>query len=278
MGVDVRVRGRARASYGSSTWHPKAGNHDGCALDEDGLYTAGGRPPYADATGTDGLLRYKYRGDDPQHAENRALRRAYLDGLPLIWFVGVEPGRYEPIFPVWILQDEPEQLQFVLALDEGQRRLSVGESVDDAERRYAERVNKQRLHQPLFRARVLAAYDEQCAMCRLRHAELLDAAHILADAHPSGAPVVPNGLSLCKIHHAAFDRNIIGIRPDLKVHVRDDILREIDGPMLRHGIQEMHDATLTVPRLRSARPNEAWLDERYSTFLRTPAPQGAGHH
>jgi hypothetical protein len=36
--------------------------------------------------------------------------------------------------------------------------------------------------------------------------ELLDAAHILPDGHPKGEPVVPNGLALCKLHHAAFDR------------------------------------------------------------------------
>lgn len=38
----------------------------------------GATPPYKDQQGTDGLIRYKYRGDDPMHAENRALRRAYL--------------------------------------------------------------------------------------------------------------------------------------------------------------------------------------------------------
>ncbi len=52
------------------------------------VYTKpGATPPYADAEGPDGLIRYKYRGDDPLHPENRALRRAYLDGLPVIWFV-----------------------------------------------------------------------------------------------------------------------------------------------------------------------------------------------
>ena len=53
-----------------------------------------------------------------------------------------------------------------------------------------------------------------------------------------GAPVVPNGLSLCKIHHAAYDENFLGVRPDLVVEVRADV-DQIDGPMLRHGLQEM---------------------------------------
>ena len=54
-----------------------------------------------------------------------------------------------------------------------------------------------------------------------------------------GSQIVPNGLALCKIHHAAYDSNIVGIRPDLIVEIQPKILAEVDGPMLRHGLQEM---------------------------------------
>ena len=60
-------------------------------------------------------------------------------------------------------------------------------------------------------------------VCRLRHWELLDAAHILPDKHPLGEPVVPNGLALCKLHHAAFDADILGVRPDLRIERRDQV-------------------------------------------------------
>jgi predicted restriction endonuclease len=88
----------------------------------------------------------------------------------------------------------------------------------------------------------------------LRHPELLDAAHIIPDAHPSGQPVVPNGLSICRIHHGAYDNNLIGIRPDFVVEVPHDVLRERDGPMLRHGIQELADERITIPRQVLAQP------------------------
>jgi len=39
-----------------------------------------------------------------------------------------------------------------------------------------------------------------------------------------GEPVVPNGLALCKLHHAAFDGHLLGINPDLVVHVARAIL------------------------------------------------------
>jgi putative restriction endonuclease len=113
---------------------------------------------------------------------------------------------------------------------------------------------------------VLAAYREQCCICHLRHLELLDAAHILPDRHPKGEPSVTNGLGLCKIHHSAFDANIIGVDPDARVHVREDILRETDGPMLRYGLQEVAGSTLILPRKSDLRPNPDFLAERFEVF------------
>jgi putative restriction endonuclease len=224
-------------------------------------------PPYQDAEGPDGLLRYKYRGQDPFHPENVALRRAYEYRLPLIWFVAGAAGAYVPIYPIWIVGDEPDDLQFVVAFDVAQRLVAVGDASDEGQRRYVQSATHLRLHQPVFRMRVLTAYANQCAMCRLRYSSLLDAAHILPDGHPRGAPVVPNGLSLCKIHHAAYDQNLLGVRPDLVVEVRSDVRAQIDGPMLVHGLQEMAGVGLLRPRARAAQPDRERLEERYEEFL-----------
>src|SRR4051812_5299832 len=161
-------------------------------------------PPYEDDLGDDGLVRYKYRGNDPNHSDNRALREAMSKRTPLIYFVGIASGVYSALYPVWIIAEDRRRLEFTVAVDEAQRVLGNAD-VAWAERGYALRITKQRLHQPVFRTRVLRAYGDTCAMCRLKHAELLDAAHIIADGKPNGLPVVPNGLSLCKIHHSAYD-------------------------------------------------------------------------
>lgn len=226
-------------------------------------------PPYEDALGGDGFVRYKYRGLDPHHPDNRALREAMQRELPLAYFVGIAPGIYHAQFPVFIIGEDASAHEFVIAVDETQRLLGIDPAVPTtaARRSYIERLTRQRLHQPVFRARVLRAYRTRCALCQLRHPDLLDAAHILPDGHPRGLPVVPNGLSLCKIHHAAYDGNILGVRPDLRVEVRADVLREIDGPMLRHGLQEMNGRTLEVPSGRDSRPDRESLDERYELFL-----------
>ena len=228
----------------------------------------GKAPPYDDAEGVDGLLRYKYRGNNPLHPENIALRRACEERCILIWFVATAPGSYLPIDPIWIVADEPSQSQFVVAFDIGQKLVPVGDVGEKNQRQYVERLTRQRLHQPVFRAQVLAAYEHECAMCRLSYPSLLDAAHILPDGHARGTPVVPNGLSLCKIHHAAYDQNFLGVRPDLVVEVRADVRTEVDGPMLLHGLQEMGGVQLVVPRSRSLRPDPTRLEERYEEFLR----------
>ncbi len=149
-------------------------------------------PPYADNLGDDGLVRYKWRGVDPQHSDNRAMRIAMQRASPLIYFVGVDRGVYVPRYPVWLLHEDEQRREFSVAVDEGQR-LFEPEALAAPQREYIRRLTSLRLHQPIFRSRVLRAYADTCAMCLLRHADLLDAAHILPDTHPRGDPVVPNG-------------------------------------------------------------------------------------
>ncbi len=100
---------------------------------------------------------------------------------------------------------------------------------------------------------------------RKRNGEI-DAAHILPDGHPRGEPVVQNGLALCKLHHAAFNRHVLGVRPDLTVELRPDVLREPDGPMLKYGLQGFQDASLALPRDPAQRPNREFVEERYGMF------------
>jgi putative restriction endonuclease len=119
----------------------------------------------------------------------------------------------------------------------------------------------------VFRARVIAAYENACAVCRLQHPELLDAAHILGDAQ-TGQPVVTNGLAMCKIHHAAYDRSVLGVRPDYTIALREDVLREVDGPMLRYGLQEMHGRTLHLPKRVADLPDRDALAQRWASFSR----------
>ena len=227
----------------------------------------GGVRPYDDAVGPDGLLRYKWRGDDPQQADNRALREAMRRKLPLIWFCGVGTSVFRPVFPVYLLWEEPERQQFVVDPDIARGLVEQETPVTEHLRRYILRETRQRLHQPIFRATVLRAYETRCAVCALRHHQLLDAAHIIADREVEGVASVRNGLALCKIHHAAYDCHVLGVRPDLVVEIRADLLAEVDGPMLEHGLKGRHGQPLmALPSVRAERPAPELLDRRYTIF------------
>jgi putative restriction endonuclease len=206
-------------------------------------------------------------GENPNHPDNRALREAMAAELPLIWFQGVASGTYLPIYPVWLAAEEPHAHQFVVFVDEQSLRLRRDLAFEDPDlvRSYAERVAKVRMHQPLFRQRVLLAYQNRCSICRLRHTRLLDAAHVLADAD-GGQPVVTNGIAMCKIHHAAYDADIFGIDPKYKVGVRRDVMEELDGPTLRYTLQEINGSQIELPTRHSARPNPDLLEVRWQRF------------
>lgn len=226
--------------------------------------------PYGDTIADDGLLSYRYQGSASRSYDNDGLRRAMQETRPLIYFHGLSPGRYSALWPAVIVGDDPVTSTFTVACEDVQLlRPDLEVTVaDEVRRRYVTRLAVQRLHQAAFRQRVLKAYRESCSVCNLHHPQLLDAAHILPDLHEHGDPVVPNGLSFCKIHHAAFDANILGVRPDYIIEIRRDILTEVDGPMLEHGLQAHHGGTLLTPRAVSEQPDRERLELRWQEFRR----------
>ncbi len=224
--------------------------------------------PYDDTEVEGGLLRYDYRAGSIE-GDNRKLREAVRTRTPLILLRKIADGVFVPVFPVYAVADDPGARQFVIAIDEAIAFLPDPlHDMSEDQRRYSERIAHARLHQQEFRGRVLLAYRRRCSICSLRHPELLDAAHILPDSHERGQPVVTNGLSLCKIHHASYDQNLLGIDPDYRVHLDADLLHEIDGPMLKHGLQDMHGRSLEVPVRLADRPDRDRLALRFEAFGR----------
>ena len=221
---------------------------------------------YSDREVESGLWRYDYQSGGSA-GKNTKLRKAMELQLPLLWFVQQEDSRYVP-YKVWIIQDFPELGYCHIAPD-----LSLAEILNDTskihseiEKKYALIEVKQRLHQPAFRANVISAYQTKCSICRLNHGKLLEAAHIIPDSEENSTTAIDNGISLCKIHHAAYDNFFIGISPEYVVHVRPDLLREKDGPMLKYGIQEMDKVELFLPIKEKNRPNRDYLNSRFTKF------------
>ena len=126
---------------------------------------------------------------------------------------------------------------------------------------------KARLHQASFRDAVLAAYGGRCAISHLPEPRLLDAAHIVVDADEQfGQPIIPNGLPLTKLHHAAFDAHLIGIDPDYRIHLSDRLLEIHDGPFLELGLKGIARTQIDMPRRSEDRPIRDRLAIRFEEF------------
>lgn len=230
------------------------------------------RSPYGDAATEDGYI-YAYRAGSEDQPDNRALRAAYELQVPVVHFIGTRPGWYHPVFPCFVTADDPAARCVLVTAG-----AMIG-PVDDPEpvlpesaieRRYAVRLARVRVHQAQFRGRVIPAYREQCAVCRLREVRLLDAAHIVDDLDALGEPAISNGLSLCSIHHRAFDRDLMGISPDCNVKLSRRLLEDEDGPMLDL-LKGFHDKVIVLPLRASLRPDRERLALRFERFERATA-------
>ena len=183
----------------------------------------------------DETVDYAFMGRDPNAADNRWLREAFESQTPVIYFLGIAPGRYQAVIPTFIAGWDSHALTARLIF--GISDQNTLEAPQDAvERRYGLRMVKQRLYQASFREAVIVAYDGRCAVSRLAEQQLLDAAHIVPDKDELlGQPIVTNGVLLSKIHHTAFDRHLIGIDPDYRLHVSERLLGPVDIHRNDHG-------------------------------------------
>lgn len=210
-------------------------------------------------------IDYAFMGDNPDAADNQRLREACENQIPVIYFIGIAPGRYHAELPVYITGWDPRTLKARVAFVTADHEYTAPPE-NAIERRYALREVQQRLHQDSFREAVLAAYGSRCAISRLPEPRLLDAAHIIVDSDADfGQPVVPNGIPLSKLHHAAFDAHLIGIDPDYRLHVSDHLLIQNDGPML-DALKRLNGELIHLPNRRKDYPDRDRLAQRFEIF------------
>jgi hypothetical protein len=90
------------------------------------------------------------------------LRLAMPRQTPLIYLHGIVPGLYEAAWPVFVVDDRPEALSFIAAIDDQAGATPAWQPNDSAaltaRRQYVTAVVRQRLHRRSFRQRVIRAY------------------------------------------------------------------------------------------------------------------------
>ena len=210
-------------------------------------------------------INYSFMGENPEAAPNQWLREAFENQIPIIYFLGIAPGRYQAIFPTFISDWDRNSLNVRLVFGLRQQKELISPR-DHLERRYALHEVKSRLHQATFREAVIAAYRGRCAISQFPEQRLIDAAHIISDKNEKlGQPIVPNGLPLSKIHHAAFDSHLIGIDTDYRLHVSERLLHQKDGPILED-LKQLDGKLLHLPVRSDDYPDRDRLALRFEYY------------
>ena len=208
---------------------------------------------------------YSFMGSNPETAQNQYLLEAFEQQIPVIYFLGINRSLYLTLMPTFIAGWDARTLSCKLAFDVPDKE-EIAAMPEAPERRYALQVVKKRLHQSAFREMVISAYGRRCSLSGLRETQLLDAAHIVPNADEEmGQPIVCNGLPMTKIHHAAFDANLLGIDPDFQIHVSPRLLEQRDGPMLE-ALKRLQGSKLRLPRRVTDYPDKERLAQRYAEF------------
>lgn len=158
---------------------------------------------------------------------------------------------------IFTQQQEETAIATELALEQAIATLPVITEV--------ERTTKVRLGQQFFRKKILANYGS-CCICGLPLRDLLVASHIIPWSERADLRLNErNGLCLCAIHDKAFDRGLISISPDYRVHISNHIEAHIQIASVRQYFAAYHEQAITPPRLYPPHPD--YLSHHFQKFL-----------
>ncbi len=113
-----------------------------------------------------------------------------------------------------------------------------------------------------FRRAVTSAYDYRCAACGSRvilgDLMMVDAAHLIpfSESHDDDPC---NGMALCKNHHWAMDRFLIGPWPDGKWHVHRELDDRLEG---QQDLLKLDRRSILLPTKSKFHPREDALEWR----------------
>lgn len=111
------------------------------------------------------------------------------------------------------------------------------ENVRSEPRRLLIRTIRQKYRAKSFSRRVLDAYHHRCAFCGVQ-LRLLDAAHIVPVAAPDSTDDVRNGVALCKLHHFAYDSNLVAFDAEYRIWVSRKRVRDLEAQGVAGGLKQ----------------------------------------
>ena len=108
-----------------------------------------------------------------------------------------------------------------------------------------------------FKAMVYDAYENRCAMCGIQ-LELIEAAHIVPFSHEKGTDQISNGISLCALHHTAYDRSLIFFDKEFNIIINSSKMEYLEKVTLDSGFRKFQSLAfdkIKLPNNHALRPN-----------------------
>jgi putative restriction endonuclease len=188
--------------------------------------------------------------------------------VPLVYFVGTRPNWYRPIYPTFVEQDFPADLRVLLTFGKMRGPYDEREPVHIPDRSNGA-TSSARSSSAFIRHSSAAQSSPRIATAaRSAASASSDSSMRRTSSATRTRPVSrwsANGLSLCSIHHRAFDHDLVGVAPNLKVHVSRRLLEDDDGPML-DVLKGFHGTTIEAPTKQLWRPDPERLAVRFERF------------
>jgi putative restriction endonuclease len=182
---------------------------------------------------------------------------AYRDNndQSIISFIPDYLGLYlESLNSIHLLEDE-ELIKLVEQSDSLDNDNADGE-LDTSEGKLTITHARQK-RDPNFRKKVYDAYNNKCAMCGIG-LELIEAAHIVPHSHELGTDEIDNGISLCALHHTAYDRSLIYFDEQLEILINESKMEYLEKVGLDSGIRKFEKLAfdkIQLPDNHTLRPN-----------------------
>ena len=136
----------------------------------------------------------------------------------------------------------------------------IAQSVEEP-RRYAVTKTRHAVRALDFRARVLSAYEQRCAMCGVQ-LKLVEGAHILPVHQPGSTDATSNGIALCALHHRAYDRGLVTFDTNYLILISEQKVAELRAVELDGGLEDFRKSlrcVIKVPAEESSRPNQYFV-------------------
>lgn len=176
-------------------------------------------------------------------------------------FIGTYAQNLEALHDTGMVPAEVALLGRIAVAPEGVAEAEITANVAQP-RRYAVTETRRALRALDFSARVLSAYGHRCAMCGVQ-LKLLEGAHILPVPEPESTDETSNGISLCVLHHRAYDRSLVTFDPDYAIQVSTKKVAELRAADLAGGLQRFRDnlrEVIQVPAEQASRPNPQFVE------------------